>query len=78
MLWRIWYSKSKLYNWVVQSDDGKTTYRVNHVNIRVFSETEETDRTGSAPPPFVILAKGVLKFDNGVATIELERKDSCV
>jgi hypothetical protein len=78
MKYRIWYSKQPDYNWVIQDAESDEIFKVNHVDIQVPSETEESARTGSFPPPYTILVEGELKVDNWEAVISLGKEDSCI
>jgi hypothetical protein len=78
-LWRIWYSRNEACNWLIQDSQTEEIFKVNHVDIRVSSRTEESARQrGSCPPPFVILAEGELEVVGMDAVISHGREDSCI
>lgn len=84
MRYRIWYSRNETYNWVIQDTESEETFKVNHVDIQVPSQTEESGRSGSFPPPYTILVEGELKVDDWNAVISAApaascgKEDSCV
>ncbi len=78
MKYRIWYSRNTTCNWIIQDDDSLETFKVNHVDIQVPSQTEESARRGSCPPPFTILVEGELKVEDMVAVISCGKEDSCI
>ena len=78
MQYRIWYSKQAGCNWLIQNAETEEVWKVNHVDIRVSSRTEESGRKGSCPPPFTIMAEGELKVEGMDAVISHGKEDSCV